>query len=283
MNKRYILSLPLAIIMLLIPNIAFAQQKHEVSVGGTMGFNSLNYKTNNNSFSSNFSGSGNVGYLYLLNQNWGVYSGLEVSIYKGVAKENSFVSVLNDLKDEYGEVYDLHSEVKNYNEKQKLTTLNIPIMAQYQTEGKHKFYTLGGAKIGIPLKAKYNGEGSFINKGYFHDLGIWMESQEFMSFGSFKDKKSDGDLKLKTSFMLAAEVGGKFELSENIFLYLGMYIDYGLNNILKKQKGSFLIHDLNAPYFTNNSILESDNKKEEFTDKVRIISSGLKVRLSFEL
>lgn len=257
MIKKYIYIL---VISLCISVYTFAQEKssHEfcLSLGG--GLSTLKYDDGKNGTS------GNVGlsYTYFFSEKWGVKSGLELAHYKAELKDFSTLSYAPGLRDSEGDVFDYYSSVSGYNEKQKATLINVPIMGHFQTGAfnQNKFYVSAGFKVGIPVSSKYESEGaSFVNKGWYVDLDNWVTTQKFAGFGEFKDKSSEGDLDLDIAFILSIETGVKWNLGNNKSLYTGVFLDYGLNDIKKYSNKPFVMQSVNGDDydFTNNSALES--------------------------
>jgi hypothetical protein len=165
----------------------------------------------------------------------------------------------------------------NGDEKQNAMFLNIPVMLQYQTGKANKFYVLGGAKIGIPLSGSYKMTAKITNNGYYPKYNNWASTQKFAGFGVFENQKSDGDLDLKVSFMLSAEAGMKWAISDNLRLYTGLYFDYGLNDIVGAHDKPFFNYGAATPEnFSINSSLES------LTDKVSNMAIGIKIKLAIE-
>ena len=265
--------------------------KQELSVSLSGGLSALNSKTNIGTDKNKFGGAVGFGYTYFLTENLGIVSGLEMSLYKSEFKVDQFNNTLMNVADPSdGELIDFYSSVSNYKENQTATYLNIPVQIQYQQNafGSNKFYVLGGVKIGIPIKGKYETKNnSFVNKGYFHETGIWGgEGQEFMGFGTYTDKKSKDDLSMKVSFTLSAEAGMKWAITSNMSLYTGLYLDYGLNNVVS-DKGNFIsLEETDTGMdFVSNSVLATsyneDRKDNKFVDKVSLFAGGIKIRLAF--
>ncbi len=267
--------------------------KHELSVSLSGGKMSLNYDPDMGTNKGKLGESIGLGYTYHLTNQLGLVSGLEMSIYKSEFKADGFSNTLYNIADPSdGELFDFHSSVANYREDQTATYLNIPLQLQYEqaTFGANRFYVLGGMKIGIPISAKYEtDENSFVNKGFFHETGIWGgDNQEFMGFGSFNDKKSDGDLKLKTSLALSAEAGMKWMVESKIFLYTGFFIDYGLNNITSVEDNFISLKETSTGLdFSTNSALNStysqDKDNQQLISKATLLAIGIKVKLGFNL
>jgi opacity protein-like surface antigen len=193
-----------------------------------------------------------------------------------------------------GDLFQFRSEVSGFEEKQRAMMLQVPLMLQFQTGGDRQFYVAAGGKVGIPLQGKYNNTASYSNSGYYPHENALYDTQEFLGFGNFPNKKSDGDLDFKTVFFLSAEAGLKWKLSDGLSLYTGAYMDYGLNKQSITLQPSLVEYNRNnPPAFKVNSILtyiySSPSYSSSFiypgktfyTDKIRPVAAGIKLRLAF--
>jgi hypothetical protein len=75
--------------------------------------------------------------------------------------------------------------------------------------------------------------------------------------------------------MLSFEAGLKWRFGNKVFLYTGAYFDFGLNDPIKNER---------APYQYFNSVEKlSELKLLQFTNKVNLMTVGLKLRWAFAL
>ncbi|WP_108823355.1 porin family protein [Dysgonomonas sp. Marseille-P4361] len=276
---------------LLICSILSAQNNktHEVSVWGAGGLSTLQYDLNIGDSKNGVGGTVGFGYNYNFNENWSIGSGLELSFY-------SAKSTIDGLSDSYaandGE-YDFvfHTTIKNYKEKQSATYLNIPIICQYQTPvfNEHSLYVSAGMKIGVPVsKTSKVTNADFNNYGYYPEWENPIQDDPyFMGFGAFKSIDKKGTLDLKIVYILALETGLKWKLSEDLGLYTGVYLDYGLNDIKKADDKRLIQYNKEMPEdYIHNSILLSkaainDSEDKILSKKINSIAAGIKVRLAF--
>jgi outer membrane protein OmpA-like peptidoglycan-associated protein len=106
-------------------------------------------------------------------------------------------------------------------------------------------------------------------------------------FGLFEERTFQEALPLRVSLAAAFETGMKFHLAEKIFLYWGLYCDYGINDIREK-KGLEYINRVDGALigrdFIPNSLIVSHAAPEEaFAKRVVPLSAGLRLRLGFGL
>jgi len=273
-----------------------AQAIHEFSIYGSGGFSTLSYQLSQGDKSGGVGGDFGVGYTFflskervtetgkILRQNWGIHTGLGIGLYNAKAKLNNVETITEKLDDGeaiYSE-FDLYTTLSGYNETQKAVFLNIPVMACFQME---QIYFMGGLKFGIPIGGKYESkDATLTNKAYYKDLDVWLDSPKFAGYGKFTNS-SDGKLKQDVTIMLSLETGWNWYINDHFSLYTGLYFDLGLNNVYKNNKNSFINFDMKNPKdFTTNSVLSSyqdDKVLSVFSEKVKVMAIGVKVRLAF--
>ena len=280
----------LSIILFLFFGTIDAQYNHEFSVYGGGGLSALNYKATIGDQKLGLGGHFGLGYHFFFSPKWGLGTGAELGFYRSKFNmDNMKVSYMTT--DMNGDAFEFRSTVSDYKENQNAMLLQIPLMLQFQTGGKQKFYVAAGGKAGIPMKEKYSNTASFTNVGYYVYENSLYDTQEFMGFGSFPDRKNKGDLDFKNAFFLSAETGVKWRLNEKCSLYTGVYLDYGLNNIVETGSAPSLptlveYNRVKPTEFVVNSIFQSQytqdgGASQAFTNKITPIAAGIKVRLAF--
>jgi len=272
-------SYALTVFFLLSPHFLSAQVSHEFSITGGGGASTLNYKLSQGKKTLGFGGDAGLGYTCIFIKMVGIHIGAEVGFYSANANFDGAEVVTQNLTDSDGDRFNMHTTLSQYKETQNAMFLNIPVMVQFQIGMKHKFYAMGGIKIGIPLSSKYKGTAATLtNKGYYPEYENWMTMPEFAGFGTFSQAKTEGKLKLGITATLSLEAGGKWKLGEKFALYTGVYFDYGLNNILKVNNQPFVNYKATLPAtFTTNSALPS------LTHKINVMAVGIKLRFAFNL
>lgn len=262
------------------------QYKNEFSISVGGGISTLNYKTSIGDYQAGFGGNTGLGYALFVNPNWGLRTAIEFGLYNASTK-------LSKLSDRYmtndGEYdFEFRSNFLNYEEKQRMVLLNIPIMVQYQTSGKDKYYVAFGGRIGIPINQSYTtSPNQFKTTGYYAQWNVEHDMPAFMGFGTFEVPEKKNELDLKLSYMLSLETGVKWALKKSLGLYTGVYFDYGINNLLKtSSKEKFLEYNAKNPSdFRNNSVLVSEYRENgninSFVKKVNPMTIGIKLRLTF--
>lgn len=283
----------LTIIILGLFSIAInAQNRHEISIYGAGGFSILDYKLDlGKKDLLGIGGHFGIGYKYFFNRNLGLVTAVEMSPYNSNCIVNK-LSIKYQTTDKDGEVFEFHSDITDYRENQKVVMLQIPIMLQFQVGKKHQFYVAAGGKIGFPIAlSNYNGSIVRIyNEGYYEFENYTYTSQhEFLGFGYYSLLENKGNLNLKTAFFVSVDFGAKWKLSEKIFLYTGLYFDYGLNNIYKKtdKPKNFVEYNSNNPSdiivngIMNSQYTENGTDYKNFMSKLSPLAAGIKICLTF--
>lgn len=273
---------------------SFQQSKHEFSVWGSFGLSTFRYDL---SYGDRDCKSGfmfGLGYTYFFNYHWGLGIGAELSLLRTSLDISNFTDAYY-IQAFNGADRPLYLSVQgmDYEESYKAFYINIPLMAKYQLDvwKQHKFYATGGFKLGIPVSGSYSTNGSYRAVGYdiddsgnpigdamvgFHDLGKTINADQ---------KGMDYDFGV--NFILALEAGMKWKLTDQLSLYTGAFVDFGLVNVRKGDNdlrvGDYIPKDANSYDQQTNPVLNSvygmDSK--EYTDNVKTFSAGLKVQLAF--
>jgi len=257
-----------------------------------------------------------VRYSYFFNRHWGFSTGVGISRYATAGKLNGdmsdgkYMKLDNMIDDDdfsgHPREFELRARLKNLEEKQTAFLLDIPLMAMYQTRFGEKenwgLYTGLGMKLQIPVQSKYKVQGNSaselnISGFYSHipsDVGSPSESPvPHHGFGTINDpgKELDwsGKNKLKLGVAGTAELGFMVSLNEDkdIDLLLGGYIDYGFTNMKKKKDQGLL--STPASYHPDGNMTVGKGipyngmMNSNVTDKVKVMSFGVKIGLRFKL
>lgn len=270
---------------------AKAQVKHEVSVQSGVGLSTLNYDVSNGTRDGKIGTTTGLGYRLYVTENISIRTGVEVAFYRADASLNS-ISDAYSMTDSEGHSFEFRSTTSGYKEEQHSTFLTIPIMAQYDWAvlGAHKLYGSLGLRIGLPLSATYEASSANLKtSGYYPAWGLSIDDPR-LGFGSYTMANREDDLNFKASFMLAGELGVKWNLGslvEGLSVYTGCYLDYGLNDIRKDKNQAFLLYNTSNPKdYRTNSLLTAQYKEtttQEFTKKVTPFALGLKVGIAYTI
>ncbi|MCL2042371.1 MAG: PorT family protein [Bacteroidales bacterium] len=252
---------------------ASAQPVHEFSINGGGGLSALNYKLSSGGKKLGGGGEFGVGYTCLFTEQIGLHVGAGIGLYNAKADLDGAGVVTAGLTDDEGDRFNMHTTLHGYQETQNATFLNIPVMAHFQTGLVHKFYAMGGVKVGLPVSCKYDLSGATLtNEAYYPEYDNVLKEPTFAGYGDFDNISSSGKTKYKISAALALEAGMKWNIGSLLAVYTGAYFDYGLTNIAKET--SFVNYNNAEPAnFTINSAVASANK-------INVMAVGVKVRLA---
>jgi OmpA-OmpF porin, OOP family len=247
------------------------QQYLHLTVGG--GLHNLSYDLQNGTQSGRFGNSINAGYSYFFTQHWGVQSGLGLQWFNARSTVNNLSAI--PQVDIDGETMEFRANYTNWQEKQQALFMDIPLTLQYRHALSRKISLQGsaGGKISIPVSSNYKTTGgSITTTGYYAQLNAELSDLPEYGFATITDSYN-GKLSLRPTYMAIADVGGLYTLSPKVDLYLGAYVNYGLNNTLKADTKEAYQYD--GIY---NGLLASTQ-----TGKVTPISVGVKLGAYFRL
>lgn len=265
-----------------------AQSRHEFSVSAGGGLSSMQYELAEGDYKLGFGGNIGLGYTFFFSEHFGLGTGAEFSLFNSTGAYNN--NFLNSLPSTDGvEAYEQRYYLNGFEEKQQSLLVNIPLMFQYQTGGKHRFYLSAGAKLGIPVRVSYKSTASEISStGYYAAQNVEYSTQEFLGFGQLQGNKSEGDSDLKLAVMASLEAGMKWRVGEKSYLYTGIYADYGLNNIADPGTETFILREgTDMEYITNGLFASQYTRNAEagvesytMVEKIRPLAVGIKLRFS---
>ncbi len=248
-----------------------AQDKgHYFQINGGVGLHNLQYDLPNGSVKNNIGFTGNFEYSYFFTNNWGIGTGLGIQTYKA----SSTINYLEEISstDIDGESYQYRTYFNDWEETQNLLFLDIPIGVKFQNKinSKWKFFSGLGGKISLPISATYEITGGSIEtRGYYpqYDAELFGMSQHgFDTYTSFPN----GDININPAYSAFLDLGALYALNNKLDLYLGAYLNYGLNNIIDESDAMILTEDK----------VYSNTFESNQTDKVIPISFGVKVGIS---
>ncbi|CAM4194144.1 MULTISPECIES: hypothetical protein [Flavobacterium] len=227
---------------LIFSNMIFAQ-KGSFFVSVQAGTNKIEDNTSFITDSGAFSGSLKAGYIYKLNNVFGVGTGVEFMQYKqNVTIENDrYTSV---LVDDTGSAFEFNQETAEYSESQTLNSFQIPLFIQYKKEltETNSFYFRLGGKLLIPSKFKINTVAkSLTTTGYYPDFNLEVTDVPSRGFGTQSNFQATNTYKTKLAYMASIELGFDFKLNAVNSIYFGMFLDYGLSNIVDNKESNSIV------------------------------------------
>jgi outer membrane protein OmpA-like peptidoglycan-associated protein len=269
MKKQIILGLSL-----LIGGALQAQEAGSylhLNVGG--GLHNLSYDIPNGTEKGKAGYTLNAAYSYFFSPHWGLQTGIGLQSFSAISTLNTTTSATDVDTD--GDAYQYRTYYKNWQEKQQVLFMDIPLELQYRLGiGKRtSILASAGVKVALPINTSYKTEGGEIQTtGYYSKWNVELTDLPEHGFTTINGNYP-GVLSLKPAFMGIVDLGGLFKLSEKIDLYAGAYLNYGLNNAVNSD--TKVIYHKNGTYngmFSSNQI-----------SNVKPISVGLKVGLYWQI
>lgn len=224
-----------------------------------------------------------LGYSHYLNDNWSIGTGVS---YLGA--ELTFSA--SEIKGTYAEVdmendpFEFRYNTGYVEESVKWQSFRIPLTVQYETSGIVRWYLRTGVLYGIQAgTSKYRQEWDDLNtSGYYPQWDAELNGPEFAGFGKMGDKRTEGTVKLRNTFAWILETGIKQKLRTTDDLYLGLFVEMGLNDMRPStepttqpvQYSPEMEHPL-----TLNSVLDQAQYKDK---KIEPLMFGFKIRYAFE-
>ena len=265
-----------------------AQQKNELSIFAKGTISTLKYDLDGATTIQGDGGALGMSYSRYLSSNISIITGGSIQYYESGANFNTLSDsyMTTDLE---GETFEFRYVAMNYVEQQRAYYANIPLQIQFETTGTGtRFYATVGAQAGFVLSAKYDGYyRSLRTSGFYQQYNAELFNPAFMGFVNQNNQDiTEGDLQFKTAFSTIFEAGIKQVLTPKNSVYLGIYLDYGINNINKVEKDQNLIdYRTEEPdTFTFNSVFTSYNQNNATTylNDIKPVSYGVKLRYGFD-
>ncbi len=276
----------LSIISLVFFTSLWAQEKvsprYEITIHAGGGISSLQYDPEHAKQSIGFGGKAGLGYTLFFSKHWGIETGVGVDFFTAQSKpgndsDGSYNAVTNSSSLLPGTDFVFSYNLNDYKEKQQILYLTIPLMFQYQTAGKDKFYVALGGKIGFPMSATYKTDNyTLATSGYFPTYGRTIDDLPEYGLGQYTGLSNDGNLEFDIAYFASGELGMKWVVGKNNALYTGIYCDYGLNNIQKENSQTFVAYNDNGN-LPMNSLVQSQINGKAVVGKINPLAVGIKI------
>lgn len=249
---------------------------NELSLYAGAGLSQLKYEALSSPAAGGLAG---LGYRYYLSGQWSLGTGAELQLYTTRITLDQ-VRGSSDARDVEGSSFQFRYEAKNYREDQRAYYIAVPLNVQFETgASKTSWYMNIGGKVAYNIHARYQAKASGLTTtGYYPQWNVELADPAFMGFGQWDDARSaKNDFKTKTAFLLSVETGIK---TRDRF-YLGVYADYGLNNILEAgERHAVIRYVTDSPTaFSYQSVPAAlDAEGKPWAQKLNLLSLGIKLR-----
>jgi outer membrane protein OmpA-like peptidoglycan-associated protein len=261
-------------LILLFAEVLQAQEKGSylfLNAGG--GKHNIAYTIDNGTVKTGLGLTGNIVYNYFFSPNFGIGTGLGVQTYKSAAVLN-YMST-NSAVDTDGDTYDYRIYYEEWEEFQKLITLDIPLGFNYQTKfgTKSGLLASAGIKVSVPIRAAYEtNDGQIVTTGFYEQWNVELSDMPQHNFITITDFPSS-KFTAKPAYSVYADLGYLHEITPKMNLYLGAYVNYGLNNFIASSDK--FVYQQDDVY---NGVMSSN-----LINKANLVSFGVKIGLNLHL
>jgi hypothetical protein len=292
MEGRF-LSGAVALLLLLLCAAAFGQASGgggwgEVSLHVGGGLSMLSYRLSQGSLAYGTGGDVGLGYSIFLSRHVGVGTGVGVALFSAEAALNGAQSVTPNLANAAGVRYELRTTYLDYRERQRAIFVRIPLTVHYRTTGRRRrMYAQAGVSVYLPVSVRYShGASAIFNEAYYPGYDNSLTFPEYLGYGEVSLREASNQLAFKAVFSASAEVGVRWQLKSPAWvLYTSLYADCGLNNAARGLPAENLLRrsEASSSEFTMGSVLTSRYGESAtlFTERVSLLSAGVRVRLAF--
>lgn len=281
--KRISKNIQYAIAACLLTSLSFAQ---ELSVQASGVFNSsMDNKLNSAQAKTGLGYHIGLGYRQYITSQWSLavepnYSSNQYNFFnKGI--NGSYQTI-----DRENESFIFKYNAKQYTEKLETKYFNIPLTLQFETKGQEvRFFVKTGALYGMAIKdaASTSTLSEVQTSAYYPQYNAEITSPAFMGFGKFNTIESKQNIALENRWAWVFETGVKQFFSNKQSLYIGIYVDLGLNNINKNKVENLEQINYNStqenPLQATSVLLTKGNKEYEFKN----YNVGVKLQYAFDL
>ena len=240
----------------------------DFNVGG--GYHNLSYKLQSGTEKGQLGYTVNAGYSFFFTPKWGLRTGLGFQSFNSLSTIN-YLSSTPEI-DIQGAPYTFNANYINWQERQQVQMIDIPLAVLFKQPLTPKIGLLAslGGKISLPVDASYKSNGGELTTtGYYSKWNVPLSDMPQHGFSTMTNT-FNGNTTMKTTFMGILDLGALYKLSDKVDLYVGAYLNYGLNNILNPD--SRLIFEPNGKEGFYNGMFASSQ-----TSSVTPIAVGLKV------
>jgi hypothetical protein len=225
-----------------------------------------------------------LGYIYPLTNHIGIGTGLEFSQYKQEVSLNNFSGTLSNYEvDPSTSAFVYNVTTSNYNEKQTLHAIQIPLFVQYKTNINKgiDFNFRAGAKYFLPVKYKIDVKASSVNgTGYYPDVNLNIDNLPEYGFGGFANYSATGEYETKGIVMTIFELGFTFDMGLKNSLYAAMFLENGYGSIIdQKSDESYIGYNPTSVADRKANGLYSTNKDA----KIQPVAFGVTLGWNFNL
>ncbi len=245
------------------------------------GMNTILYTPTDGSYAPNFGFCAGPQYSHFFGKHFGFGLGVQYGRYNATAKYNTTIIGHPATHPDNGLQYNPVAAYNNWNERQTLGVVSIPIELLYRTSlGKSWAFLLGiGAQFDMQVSASYSAiEGTFETQGYFPSTNVTYRNLPAYGFCTYNADLKGDVATGKNGVSVIADLGFNHSLNNNWGLYLGIYAGYGISNLYDDANANndmISINSTDANILDYNSTIASDR-----VDAYNLLGLGVKVGIN---
>ncbi|MDR0831101.1 MAG: hypothetical protein LBN95_13490, partial [Prevotellaceae bacterium] len=170
MNQKRIFSkfaMAIAVFALISGGVSAQKKETRHYLGGWLygGYSAMFHSFDNTSVLGGAGGGFGLGYQLRRNQ-FIFNTGVEFEFLNSATKVTGIDGTF-PIKDTQGKDVSFNAHFPSYRDHQKVTYLNLPILAGMQFNGDIPFYFLAGVKVGTPIKNTFSSNGTIRTDGWY--------------------------------------------------------------------------------------------------------------------
>lgn len=249
-----------------------------------------------------FNAGGGVGYTFYFDENWGIHSGASFSYISSGYKAdgvNSSYSIDNietwyNGGNETG-LADVTSRTADVVENYKTMMVELPIQVAYTHEW---LWINAGVRLSLPLSinADYTYGPTKSGITHFYSTDVYVEGDPIPLEGALSLDAENGSYsahkvadKFRIFATLSVEGGYRIPMENNSAIYIGLFVDYGLNSFNTEENEQFISSILNnVPSGSGGTTTTTTTEfngalKSNATDSYKNLTTGIRAYYSFGL
>ncbi len=217
-------------------DIPYDGTSHYLLTDVGVGLHTLIYKPQGGKNAAGLGGDFELRYQYIPNH-IGFGAGIQLSSHRSSSTLN--YSFSEEIRHDDNNLECIQTtEFHDWEESQKIITLDIPLLFQFQTHlsGKWLLSMGAGAVVNIPLAGKYQVEKGYLEtSGYFGSTNIVYKDLDNHGFLVDKSQENESIDNLRCSIEAQLEAGLLRTIGKKCALYMGLYFNYGLTDCTKNK------------------------------------------------
>lgn len=223
-------------------------------------------------------GSLGLNYTFPLGTHFGLLTGIQAGYYNAKATVKDGTQFSSYAVDDQGSAFQYKVTATGYKETQHFLAAGIPVMIQYHTEGNTQWYIAAGGKVLVPFSGATKASAQqLVLSGYYPDVNVELKDLPQHGFGTVNNWQSKTTNDLKPAATASLATGFRFELSEKLHLYTGLFIDYGVNDLRKDATPATSIVAYSPASISN----VQGTGVMPMSEHAKLLAYGIQVRLGF--